>query len=227
MSKLSLGERMKEYYEYPFSARLPRRMPIIIRLDGKAFHTYTRGMNKPFDDDFIQCMMQTSLYLCRNIATCQIGYSQSDEISLLLHPYKHLDTQAWLGGRIQKMASISASMASCKMSSLYPNKEFGIFDARVFVLPESEVCNYFIWRQQDAERNSLNLLAQSHYSHKQLLGKKSADLHEMLYQKGDNWSKLETHKKRGFCVVKEGVDREIPRFGNERDYIETYLDAEK
>jgi len=198
-----IGTRMKENYEQAFKSYLPKRMPVIIRLDGKSFHTLTRTLNKPYDENFIYMMQQTALYLCKNVQNCIAAYVQSDEISLLLHNYKKLDTQSWFGNEVQKMVSISAALASSYFTELYyeayGNFNTICFDSRAFVLPEAEVNNYFYWRYQDWVRNSIQMLAQSLYSHKELHKKNSADLHEMCFQKGYNWAELKPHLKNGTC----------------------------
>jgi tRNA(His) 5'-end guanylyltransferase len=207
----SIGGRMKQCYENVFKYRLPKRMPVIIRLDGRAFHTLTKRVEKPFDKVFIDLMDATAKYLCENIDGCQLAYIQSDEISLFLHNYKKLNTRAWFDNEIQKMCSISASLASIKFNHLrnYNCLNQGElyhlslvqFDSRCFVLPEAEVANYFIWRQKDWERNSIQMLAQSLYSHKELHKKNNAELQEMCFQKGKNWNDLNTSLKRGRCCV--------------------------
>ena len=108
----ALGKRMKEYYEQVPKTRLVRRMPVAIRLDGKAFHTFTRGFKKPFDDILIKSMQETMKKLCESIQGCVIGYTQSDEITLILQDYKELETAAWFDYEVQKMCSIAASMCT-------------------------------------------------------------------------------------------------------------------
>ena len=236
MDKLSLGGRMKEYYEGVYNLKLPMRMPMIIRLDGRAFHTLTRNLQKPFDTIFTECMNLTARRLCEEIQGAQIAYVQSDEISILVHNYKKITTQSWFGNELQKMVSVSAGIASAEFSQLF--NKIGIFDSRVFVLPEHEVCNYFIWREQDCVRNSIQMLAQSLYSQKELHKKNTKDMQEMCFQKGKNWNDLPTHQRRGRCIIKKEkfdtsgilhvdqdwtVDNEIPIFTQDRYYIEFYL----
>ena len=108
----ALGTRMKTYYEQVPKTRPVRRMPVAIRIDGKAFHTFTRGFQKPFDEVLGNAMVRTMEYLCKNIQGCVFGYTQSDEITLLLIDYQTLDTDAWFDYEVQKMCSISASMAT-------------------------------------------------------------------------------------------------------------------
>ncbi len=264
MQKDELGKRMKEY-ENITRNYLTKRVPVIIRIDGKAFHTFTLGMDKPFDEILSKTMMETCKYLCENIQGCKIGYVQSDEISLLLTDYETIKTDAWFDYNIQKLCSISASMATLafnkifrknvedynlnlgyetynsKLELLYRNKiDTAMFDSRAFVLPKEEVCNYFIWRQQDASRNSIQMVAQSQFSHKSLQNKNCNQLQEMLFQeKGINWNDLPIWQKRGTCTIKEEytlayngetyertrwiIDKSIPVFTQDRKYIEKYL----
>jgi len=153
----SLGTRMKEY-ENVNRGYLIRRMPMIIRLDGKAFHTLTKKMDKPYDIKFKSLMVQTAKYLLEEIAGAKLAYVQSDEISLLITDYDKINTDAWFDKGIQKIVSISASMATQFFNSSYREMisedkivvPYGLFDSRCFILPKDEVTNYFIWRQQDA-----------------------------------------------------------------------------
>jgi len=230
MEKSNFGDRMKKY-ENAFRICLPIRMPLIIRLDGCAFHTYTAKFEKPFDARLISAMQETCIYLCKEIMGCKLAYWQSDEISLLLTDYNQLNSQAWFDKNIQKITSVSASMAT----AIFNREMFarGVvklahFDSRVVILPPDEVCNYFLWRQRDAERNSLQSLAQQHFSQKQLHGLKTSQLHDLLMlDKGINWNDIPTYQKRGACVIyKEGkweMDEEIPVFSQDRSYIEKHV----
>ena len=238
MKKDDLGTRMKEY-EKCYNFKLTKRAPVILRIDGKAFHTMVKKWKceKPFDEKLIETMMNVTKYLCENISGCEIGYVQSDEISLLLRNNQTLNTQPWFDNKLQKICSITASMATrmfntCQWIAENP----AMFDCRVFVLPEDEVCNYFIWRQQDASRNSVQMLARSMYSHRECNNKNCDELQEMCFLKDQNWNNLNTYKRRGSCVVKVlkeiatpsgemitrnkfEIDYEIPVFTQDRDYI--------
>jgi len=223
-SKDRLGDRMKDFYEDRFRYKLPRRTNVIIRIDGKAFHTYTKGLNRPYDVALMEDMDETTKYLCENIQGAKIGYVQSDEISILLTDYDDLGTSAWFDHNLQKMCSIASSLATAKFNELrfkrnlkvmedtrkpdeiflnWDKQKLAMFDARVFVIPyDEEVVNYFIWRQQDATRNSISMAAQSMYSHSELNGKKVDDMQEMIFQKGFNWNDYPTRFKRGSAIVK-------------------------
>jgi len=221
-----LGDRMKKYYEDRTRITLPRRTYTIIRIDGKAFHTYTRGLNKPFDDGLINDMDETACYLCKNMQGAKFGFVQSDEISILLTDFDKIGTDAWFDGNIQKMASIAASMAAAKFNQLrlktiaedynqgdnsvrisfefLDKMKLAEFDARVFTIPSDvEVENYFIWRQQDTVRNSISSVAQSLYSHKDLAGKNMSEQQEMIFQKGINWNDYAPKYKRGRFIYKQ------------------------
>ena len=232
MDRTTLGDRMKNNYENITRYYLTRRMPVIIRVDGRSFHTFTKGFKKPFDDILVKTMQDTMKYLCENIQGCVLGYTQSDEISLVLTDYAELTTDAWFGNNLQKMCSISASMATLAFNKAFTrniskqSKRFyteyleekdasyietleiamnkgAMFDSRVFTIPKEEVCNALIWRQQDATRNSIQSVGQANFSQKELHGKSCNDIQDMLMlQKGINWNDYSTTLKRGSCCIK-------------------------
>lgn len=190
---MNVDERMKQNYEHAYRIQLPKRMPVILRLDGKAFHTFTRHMNKPFDTELILLMQDITKHLLENIQNAVLGYTQSDEISILLMNYNKFNTESWFDNTLQKMVSISAAMASAyatlgyNYNHLYDNAPspsmphtYIHFDSRAFVIPESEVNNYFVSRQQDCQRNSIQMVAQSLYSHKSLQNLSCRDLIEKI-----------------------------------------------
>ena len=274
-TKDSLGDRMKTY-ENISRIYLTKRSPVIIRIDGKAFHTFTRGFAKPFDKFFMMAMQETAKHLCKEIAGCKLAYVQSDEISLLLTDYDTIGTQPWFENNLQKLVSVSASIATLAFNRAFASltrdlsdeyayhgvtmrnlwgerteKNFdaytaaycrgATFDARAFILPKEEVCNYFIWRQQDATRNSILVVAQSVLSHKEMQSKKCTELQDILFaQKGINWNHFPTIEKRGACIVKATVnkngaerrewvvDPDIPIFTQDKKYIDkfVYLNSE-
>jgi tRNA(His) 5'-end guanylyltransferase len=201
----NLGDRMKSNYENAYRFKLTRRTPVIIRLDGKAFHTLTRGCKRPFDDNLHTAMVQTMSVLCEHIQGVKCAYTQSDEISLLLLDTDTLDTGAWFDNNLQKLVSVSASMASVYFNMFWRQTKFnyGFFDSRAFNVPTEEVKNYFIWRQKDWERNSLQMLAQSEFSHKELHKKNKEAMHEMLHEKGINWADLEPRWKNGTFIFRD------------------------
>jgi tRNA(His) 5'-end guanylyltransferase len=264
----SLGDRMKNNYENRSKTYLIRRMPVIIRLDGKAFHTFTKGMVKPFDKRLMETMQETTLALCDNIMGCVLGYTQSDEITLVLVDYNNIDTEAWYDYAVQKIASVSASLCTFFFNKIFQKKVYefiklhqkvvdnpetygeelsesvkklinvyskavnsgAFFDARVFNMPKEEVANCVLWRQQDASRNSVSSLAQAHFSHKELQGKNSSQMQDMLMDKfGINWNNLSTTEKRGTAIIKNSdnkwfIDTEMPILkGDDRKYIENLI----
>lgn len=207
----NLGDRMKENYENRTRMFLPRRSYTIMRIDGKAFHTYTKGLNEPFDDALMDAMDLTAAYLCKNIMGAKFAFVQSDEISILLTDFEDLGTQAWFDNNIQKMCSVGASMATAKFNQIR-SSEYGRlaeFDCRVFQIPQKvEVENYFIWRQQDTTRNSISSVAQTLYSSKELMGVNVTNQQELIFQKGINWNDYAPKYKRGRMIVKETYERE-------------------
>ena len=224
----NLGMRMKNNYESIPKARLMRRTPVAIRIDGKAFHTFTKGFEKPFDMILIKSMQQTMKYLCENIQGCVFGYCQSDEITLILVDYQTLTTDAWFDYEVQKICSISASMATMAFNkffeanvknyiqSIMPNiltplaeaymkaaEKGAMFDARCFNIPKEEVTNLIYWRQLDATRNSIQMVGQANFSHKELQNKSCNMIQDMLHeQKGINWNDFPTVCKRGTACIK-------------------------
>lgn len=239
MKKDDFGNRMKGY-ENIFRQTLPQRLPVIIRIDGSHFHTFTRGMKKPFDEELIQVFWETCKYLAENIMGCKLVYHQSDEISILLTNYDKLTTQSWFENNLQKMVSVSASMATAKFNELIhkgnPNKELATFDSRAWVLPQDEVTNYFLWRQQDATKNSIAMVAQANFPHKELQGLDGKMLQDKLFlEKGINWNDLPVWQKRGACITKQDyekgkvirskwdVDLNTPIFSQNREYINHYV----
>ena len=226
MKRDDLGNRMKTFCEEIPKTKLMRRTPVVIRIDGKAFHTFARGFKRPFDDVLIKTMQETAKYLCENIQGCSLAYTQSDEISLLLIDYQRFETSAWFDYEIQKMCSISASMATMAFNNIFRDmvgelhikgtleeeyscilykaaQKGAMFDARVFNIPKEEVTNYFYWRQLDASRNSIQMVGQANFSHKELQNKSCNDIQNMLMtQKWINWNNFPAYQKRGSCVVR-------------------------
>jgi tRNA(His) guanylyltransferase len=220
----TLGDRMKRY-ENQYRNTLMHRMPAIIRVDGKAFHTFTRNMDKPFDINMVCCMQATAKSLVKNIQNARLAYVQSDEISILLVDYNTYTSQQWFDGNINKIVSISAAMASTSFSLSIGRT--ALFDSRVFSITENEVNNYFIWRQQDAVRNSIQSTAQSIFSPKELHGKSCNELQDMIFKKsGKNWNDLPANLKRGAFFSADGT-LHTPDVSKEKDFIKQYLQVEE
>ena len=223
MTKDSLGDRMKNY-ESRFRFYLPRRAYTMIRLDGKAFHSYTKNLDKPFDLDFVEDMIKTTKYLCENIQGCKMGYVQSDEISLVLTDFDDIATEAWFDGNIQKICSVSASMATAKFNKLRLTSVLANFDSRVWSISDPwEVFNTILWRQQDATRNSIQMIAHELASHNECQNKNSSELQELIFSKGENYNDYATHLKRGTFVYKTEngwvVDKQMPILTQDREYF--------
>lgn len=228
MQKSSVGERMKKYEDIP-RIHLTPRMPCIIRLDGKAFHSYTKGFQKPIDPLIQNALIEVGKALIGEIQGAQIVYMQSDEISVFINDYETFETQAWFDKNLQKIVSVSASICTAYFNRFMwaqGKQKVALFDSRAFVIPREEVCNYFHWRQIDAERNSVSSLAQSQFSHKFLHKKTVQDMKKMLLtEKNIDWDTLPTAQKRGLCILKDGTpDLEIPRFQENRDYINKLIE---
>lgn len=211
----ALGDRMKGNYEDRTRISLPRRTYTLIRIDGKAFHTYTRGMQRPFDDGLIDDMDATAAYLCKNIMGAKFAFVQSDEISILLTDFEDIGTQSWFDSNLQKMCSVSAAQATRAFNEARLKRngieamKWAEFDSRVFQIPQkAEVENYFIWRQQDTTRNSISSVAQSLYSSKELHGKNTDEQQELIFQKGINWNDYSPKYKRGRMIVKETYEKQ-------------------
>lgn len=223
MKQDSIGDRMKANYENRYRLSLTRRTPVIIRLDGRAFHTLTRGFTKPFDGAFSHSMDTVATALCVEIQGAKCAYVQSDEISILLTDFDTLTTEAWFDYNIQKMTSITSGIASAAMTE-YIGKR-AVFDSRTFNIPVEEVCNYFIWRQLDWIRNSVQMLAQAHFSQKQLHKKNQWDMHDMLHGIGINWADLPERYKNGHFLYKNEswVPDDSVIFKQNREVIEKLL----
>ena len=218
------------------------------------------------DEVLIEAMQQTMKYLCENIQGCVLGYTQSDEITLILIDYKKLTSAAWFDYEVQKMCSIAASMATMAFNKYFLDnvlekhkkvveagkngsaevdmyakamEKGAMFDARCFNIPKEEVCNLIYWRQLDAARNSIQMVGQANFSHKELQNKSCNDIQDMLMtRKGINWNNFPTYQKRGSCCIKEDyadkengslrthwiIDKEIPMFkGEDRDYVDKLI----
>lgn len=245
----NLGIRMKNY-EQRNQYYLQKRTPVIIRVDGKAFHTFTRNLKKPFDSIFVNAMIQTMEHMAIDMQNCIFAYQQSDEITFVLKDYSQLNTEAWFDYRTDKLCSVSASMATYYFNIYFrekaeriiatsPNSEYSdilrrtiispaMFDARCFNVPREEVINLIYWRQLDAVRNSIQAAGQAKFSHKQLMGKSCKMIKEMLEENGTPWENLPTYLQRGTCAIREGkewiTDYSMPMLVKEgREYLEALI----
>lgn len=266
MKKYSAFDKRMKKYEFVTRSHLTTRTPAIIRVDGKCFHSFTRGFKRPFDAILSDAMQETMKYLCENIQGCVLGFTQSDEITLVLVDYKTLETTPWFDYNIQKCASIAASMATIAFDRAFTDKVYSLednsvtinnlpsveelkyidtlknavakgamFDARIFNIPKEEVCNNILWRQQDATRNSIQMVGRAYFSDKQLYKKSTSDIQDMLMlEKNVNWNDYPTKYKRGSCCIKRVdkntgrsewiIDDEIPIFKSDgRKYIDDLI----
>ena len=237
----NLGDRIRNNYEDRFRFMLPRRTYTIIRLDGKSFHNYTRNCEKPFDYNLIADLDSATCLILDDIQGSVFAFNQSDEISILVTDFKNINTEAWFDGNVQKIVSVSASMLTAKFNEIVRtlhrvyNNSFAYFDSRVFIIPDAvEVENYFIWRQKDAVRNSINAAAGCYFSDKELEGKSCEERQEMLFQKGINWNDYPDNAKRGriikrnnlvssTCTTREWYSFDPPVFTQDRTYLQELI----
>lgn len=259
-----LAKKMKKL-ENESKTYLLKKQPVVIRLDGRAFHTFTKGMRKPFDKILLETMQETAKLLCENIQGCKLAYTQSDEISLLLIDYDTKKSEAWFNYNVQKMVSISASSATLFFNTIFDKKinEFlcnediedvenffnivdmyrsklfkATFDSRVFSLPKEEVVDYFIYRQEDAMRNSIQMAAQTFFSHTELINLSCEKIkNKLLKEKNINWNNYSPAEKHGTTVIKKAmvvnseglirnrwfIDYNAPIFKKEQEYINRFV----
>ncbi len=266
--KKSISERHKEY-ENITRIYLMRRGYTICRVDGRHFSTETKGLKKPFDEGFIEDMNTTAKALCHGIQGAKFAFVQSDEISIFICDYDTLDTDAWFQNNIQKMCSISASIATKtfnqeRIKRIISEKTSNTkwedvnsdvflqhieqciylggkheFDSRIWQVPsKQEVINAFIFRQQDCTRNSIQMAASSFYSQKQMHGKNTNILQDMLMEKGVNWNNYPIGQKRGRVIMKENYEMkdgikpvtrsrwtvvDPPVFSQQKDFLEMLI----
>jgi tRNA(His) 5'-end guanylyltransferase len=209
----SLGDRMKENYENITRSYLMKRTPVIIRVDGRAFHSYTRRMDRPFDGRFRSAMVYGAREVMIQMQGCKLAYVQSDEASFLLTDFDTLQTEAWFAYNCNKLVSVSASIMTAEFNSRIKEifatdheeiigDKLATFDSRAFNIPKEEVSNYFLWRAQDWVRNSLLMYARSFFSHKTLMNKNAGNIHNMLHSIGKNWAiDLSDDEKNGVFII--------------------------
>ena len=270
MDTSDLANRMKEY-EKRNQYYLQKRTPVAIRVDGRSFHTFTKGFKRPFDDILMKSMQETAKYMCENMGNAKLAYVQSDEITIILTDYDTLETDCWFNYRTDKLCSISASMATMAFNKFFERnaenyiqncatdyetdglygkdtpeyqlceiytkaiEKGAMFDARCFNIPKEEVTNLVYWRQLDATRNSIQMVGQANFSHKELQNKTCNMIQDMLHeQKGINWNDYPTVCKRGSaCIYTEYanmngshnsgwiIDKEMPILkGEDRAYVD-------
>lgn len=209
-----LGSRMKRNYEDRYRFYFTRRVPVIVRLDGRAFHNLG-SCKKPFDKDFMDSMVMAAKDTAKEMQGFKFGYVQSDEASFLLTDDDDLRTEGWFDYNLNKIVSISASTMTGYfnlywmgfLKSCFSNR-IGVFDGRAFNIPKEDVANYFLWRYKDWVRNSLLMYCQSFFSHQQLMNKSREDQHEMLHGIGKNWANdLTEREKNGTFLLRDGMTK--------------------
>lgn len=232
MSRTTDLEIRMKTYENVSKNKLMRRCPVAIRLDGCHFKSFTKGFDKPFDIIFMKSMQETMKYLCENVQGCVLGYTQSDEITLILVDYEHLDSEAWFDDEVEKICSVTAGMASMVFNKIfyenthefvsengYPHvhmlkneklinayrrawRQGAYFDARCFNIPKEEVTNLIYWRQCCGHRNAIQAAGCTYFSNKELLNKSGDEIIKMLKEKGIEWSAYSNDAVWGSCCVR-------------------------
>jgi len=242
---ISLEERMQRY-ESVFEGIVQPRTPIIVRLDGSNFSSYTEQLDsKPFNRKFIALMDKTAHEVCSRVQSVKFAYVASDEISLLIHPYKRFTSEPPFGGRIQKIVSITAGIASAffTMNSwmLWKNDDSidagqyidpAYFDARVFTMPENEVANYFVWRQRSYIRNAISGFARTVFSANDLFKKNSDEMLQMMKASGHDFNELSATMQRGRAILYRNSGGycsiyDTPKFSENRNMFEEMLKTEE
>lgn len=229
-----LGDRMKRQYEDRTRVMLSRRTYTIVRVDGKAFHTLTAGLKKPYDERMVWSMDGVAMALCTLLQGARLAFVQSDEVSVLLTDFTKIDTDAWFDGNLQKIVSVSASIATAAFNCRFTEYDSGeptmaLFDSRAFTIPDPvEVENYFIWRQKDAVRNSIQSMAQALFGHQRCHGKNCDQLQELIFSEtGQNWNDLPAAQKRGRTVYRTPggwcLDTVPPIFTQDRSFLQDLI----
>lgn len=224
---MKLGDRMKMYEKIPQQGLTPK-VPVIIRVDGRSFHTFTKNMKKPFDSGLSYAMIKSAENVAKEMQGFKLAYVQSDEVTFFLSDMDRIESQGWFGYDIAKLNSITASLMTVNFNHEF--KEFcgnykPIFDARSFNLPKEEVFNVFLWRMKDWERNSLQMYARHYFSHKELNKKNKSQIHEMLHKIGKNWTTdLTFRQKNGtFIYVYEGKIKTIDILTPNYEVVSNYF----
>lgn len=206
MDSTDLAARMK-LYEAATSLHIDSSRWMIIRIDGRAFHTYTRGLERPFDWRLADDLDHAAQVLCADVDGAKAAYLQSDECSVVVPPAV---SEHWFGGKVQKVASVAASVFT---AAFLECRDGATFDARVISLPDEwEVRAYLCWRQADCRRNAVSMVAQSVFSHKQLNGRGTGERLEMLEREGVVFESFPTADRLGRWVTKENYVGDVTFF---------------
>lgn len=220
---LSLWDRMKGY-EGNHKHHLAQKTPVIIRVDGKNFSNLT--LKKPFDVSFMRAMGETAQYMLTNIQGAKAAFVQSDEISLLLTDFKD-EEQGWFGYNQSKLESVSASMATAVFNRSIFLDRIALFDSRAFNVPLNDTINYFVWRARDLYRNSISMYARYHFSQKELNGKSTLEMRQMLSGIGKQWEDCPPEARNGTYYHIDGyVDKHTgPHYAHISKTMEKYLES--
>lgn len=212
-----LGDRMKDY-EGRFETKTFSNLPFVVRVDGRSFSNWTsKYLNSPFDSNFNDLMVEVSKFLLEETQGSILTYTQSDEISIVFYQPKY-QSETMFGGRVQKFASICASLTTWKFNQIGPGyigsscfNSPRIFDGRVFGLPSlTETYNYLLWRESDATRNSIQSAGREYFSHNEMMGKSNDEVQEMLWSEEDiNWNNYPSEFKRGVYVKQEKIKKKF------------------
>lgn len=199
-----LGDRQKGY-EKVTRRTLPRRTYTLIRVDGRAFHSYLRGFERPVDKRVTEAMDAVGRALLEEVAGSVFAFVQSDEVSVLAQDFLTLNQEPWFGGVEAKMVSVSASVATAAFNKRIGSEKWGLFDSRVWTMSDPvEVANYFLWRQQDAIRNAIAMTAQTYVSHKELQGVDQEGQLELIEKAGVKYATdLPTGFRKGRVVTRK------------------------
>ena len=210
-----LGDRCKAMEMAEAGRKAMKGIPLLARLDGRAFHTYTRGLKRPYDEGMSKTMQETTKALVEDMHAA-VGYTQSDEITLAWFVAADTLSRYPFDGRFQKLTSVLAGLASTQFTliaqQLLPEKNGLLphFDCRVWQVPSfAEAVEVFMWREADAVKNSITMAASAYYSHKELHGVGSKDKHQMLFEKGVNWNHYPAFFKRGVYFQRRVFERPL------------------
>lgn len=210
----ALGDRMKAYEAHEAGRRFLPLLPVYARIDGRNFHSFTRGMDRPYDERLTGCMIETTRRLVEETGAI-VGYTQSDEISLIWYR-PDPKSELFFGGKVFKIVSVTAALATSIFVSLarahWPDRVDGLaFDCRAFSLPnKDEAANAILWRELDATKNAISMAARCHFSDRELFGKSGAEMQEMIFQKtGENFNDFPARFKRGTFIQRRTVFKEL------------------
>lgn len=205
MKNDAFGNRMKRY-ENTANQKLTPGVPVIIRVDGRSFHTWTKQncMMKPFDTGLVRAMVEAAVQTANQMQGFKLAYTQSDECTFLISDTDSSQSEAWFGNEINKLVSITASLFTVHFNNFFRGTVSpATFDARAFNIPAEDAPNAFVWRQKDAVRNSLQSYARKFFTQKELHGKKAADIHDMLHLIGQKWESLPGACKNGVWIYRD------------------------